>query len=70
MSKPSWDASELARSALSELSERERADLMAQEFGKITDLQAICEARNLLTERASEIIADRYVDHLLGEVAA
>lgn len=70
MSKPSWDASELARSVLSELTERERADLMAEEFGKIADLQAICAARNALTERLNDLIADRYADHLLGEDAA
>lgn len=70
MSKPSWDASELARSALSELTERERADLMVQEFNKISDLQALCYARNALTERARDIIAEHYTDHLLGEFAA
>lgn len=70
MSKPSWDASELARSALSELTERERATLMAEEFRKIADLQTICDARNLLTDLASDIIADRYVDHLIEGAAA
>ncbi len=70
MTKPSWDAAELARSALSELSEGERVDLMLEEFRKIYDLQALCAARNVLTDLASDIIAERYADHLIGGAAA
>ncbi|MFT4015297.1 MAG: hypothetical protein QM682_18305 [Paracoccus sp. (in: a-proteobacteria)] len=60
MSKSSWDASELARSALSELTERERADLMTAEFFKISDLHALCEARNALTERVGICAVSAY----------
>lgn len=69
MSRPSWDAAELARSALGEMPEIERAEFLASEMSKIMGLQAICAARNALTERAGEVIADRYANDLIGGAA-
>lgn len=70
MSKPSWDAAELARSALSELTEVERIELFDSLLQQVRSIELIAGLRNALTEHLNDLIADRYADHLLGEVAA
>lgn len=70
MTRPSWDAAELARSALSEMTAAERVAFMVGELRKLPDLGLIAGARNNLTDHMNDLIADRYADHLLGEDAA
>lgn len=70
MPRPPWDAGELARSALADMPQAERAALMTELFGGVTDLSALAAARNALTDRLQELIADRYVDDLLDGGAA
>lgn len=70
MSKPAWDASELARSALSELNDRERVGLMIGQLVKVRRIELIAQVRNEMTEHLNDLIAERYADHLLGEGAA
>lgn len=70
MTKPSWDASELARSALSELNEGERVGLIVGVLANVTDASLIAMVRNEMTEHLSDLIAERYLNHMLGEDAA
>ncbi|QRZ12451.1 hypothetical protein JWJ88_07445 [Paracoccus methylovorus] len=70
MSKPAWDASELARSALSELTEVERVELFNSMLQQVRSIELIAGLRNTLTGHLNDLIADRYADHLLGEGAA
>ncbi len=70
MSKPSWDASELARSALSELNEGERVGLIVGVLANVRSAELIAMVRNEMTEHLSDLIADRYLNQMLGEDAA
>lgn len=70
MSRPSWDVSELALSALSDMGEADRVNLMLTMLTNVRDLSLISEARNALTEHLNDLIANRYADHLLEEFAA
>lgn len=60
MNARSYDAGELARSLLSELSEADRATLMIEQFQRISSLEAVTSARNALTDHAAELIAERF----------
>ena len=60
MNARSYDSGELARSLLGELSQADRAALMIEQFQKMNSLEAVLAARNALTDRAAELIADRF----------
>ena len=60
MNARSYDSGELARSLLGELSQADRAALMIEQFQKMNSLEAVVAARNALTDRAAELIADRF----------
>lgn len=70
MSRPAWDASELALSALAEMTEADRAALLVNALKGVRDAALIADARNALTEHLNDLIADRYADYLVGEGAA
>lgn len=70
MSKPAWDASELARSALAELTEAERIGLVVMVLQQARSIELLSGARNAVTKHLNDLIAERYADHLLGEDAA
>ena len=60
MNARSYDSGELVRSLLGELSQADRAALMIEQFQKMNSLEAVVAARNALTDRAAELIADRF----------
>ncbi len=67
MSKPAWDASELALSALADMTEADRVSLFVTVLKAVRDAALIADARNALTEHLNDLIADRYADYLVGE---
>ena len=60
MNARSYDSGELARSLLADLPEVDRAALMIEQFQRMNSLEAVVAARNALTDRAAELIADRF----------
>lgn len=60
MNARSCDSGELARSLLADLPEADRAALMIEQFQRMNSLEAVVSARNALTDRAAELIADRF----------
>lgn len=60
MNARSYDSGELARSLLADLPEADRAALMIEQFQRMNSLEAVVSARNALTDRAAELIADRF----------
>lgn len=67
MRRPHHNPAEIARSALAELPRNERDNLLIELLSRSDDLVALTYARNAVTERAADIIADRYADQLIEE---
>lgn len=64
--KPAWDAAELARSALSELTEAERVDLVTQLLQQIRDVRLIAGLGDAVTLHLNDLIAERHVDDVVA----
>lgn len=69
MNSKRYDAGEMARAVLSEMGETDRVALMVDQARHLEGLEGVVSLINALTERAQEIIAERYADQLIGGAA-
>ena len=67
MPRPHHDPAEIARVALAEMPEAERAELLTELLCQSGCITTLANARNAVTDRAAEIIADRYADTIIRE---
>ncbi|MDO5643627.1 MAG: hypothetical protein Q4G26_14735 [Paracoccus sp. (in: a-proteobacteria)] len=67
MTRPYYDPAEIAREALAEMPESERAELLIELLCRSENMLVLAHARNAITDRAAEVIADRYADTIIGE---
>ena len=61
---------ELMRLDLSGMDEGQRVGMIVGELVKVRDIALIATVRNEITEHLNDLIAERYADQVLGEVAA
>lgn len=62
MPSRSYDAGELAMSLLAEIPQPQRAEFLANQLVKITDLAALSAARNRLTDAVRELIDEQFAE--------
>ena len=64
--KPAWGAGEIARSALSELTDGERIDLIVEIAQQIRDAKLVAGVVDAMSVHLGDLVADRHADDLVA----